>query len=65
MSRPRLIERVQAGLQGKLTLIVAPAGYGKTTLLSAWLHHKLKIENEELRKDSGTLDSQFSILNSR
>ena len=34
--RPRLFERLDAGLQGKLTLIAAPAGFGKTTLLSAW-----------------------------
>jgi LuxR family maltose regulon positive regulatory protein len=34
--RPRLLERVQAGLRGKLTLLSAPAGFGKTTLLSAW-----------------------------
>jgi LuxR family maltose regulon positive regulatory protein len=34
--RPHLLARVQAGLQGKLTLIAAPAGYGKTTLISAW-----------------------------
>jgi LuxR family maltose regulon positive regulatory protein len=34
--RPRLFERLQAGLQNKLTLIAAPAGFGKTTLLSAW-----------------------------
>jgi LuxR family maltose regulon positive regulatory protein len=34
--RPRLFERVEAGLQHKLTLITAPAGFGKTTLLSAW-----------------------------
>jgi LuxR family maltose regulon positive regulatory protein len=33
VSRPHLIERLQAGLQGTLTLISAPAGFGKTTLL--------------------------------
>ena len=36
VARPRLFERVQAGLRDKLTLIAAPAGFGKTTLLSAW-----------------------------
>src|SRR5688500_524763 len=35
--RPRLFERLEAGLRGRLTLIAAPAGFGKTTLLSAWL----------------------------
>ena len=35
--RPRLIERLNAGLQRKLTLIAAPAGFGKTALVSAWL----------------------------
>ena len=35
--RPRLIERLNAGLHRKLTLISAPAGFGKTTLVSEWL----------------------------
>ena len=35
--RPRLIERLNAGLHRKLTLVAAPAGFGKTTLLSEWL----------------------------
>jgi LuxR family maltose regulon positive regulatory protein len=34
VSRPRLIERMSAGMHRKLTLICAPAGFGKTTLLS-------------------------------
>ena len=36
VSRPRLIERLNTGLHRKLTLISAPAGFGKTTLLSEW-----------------------------
>lgn len=36
VSRPRLTERLSVGLRHKLTLISAPAGFGKTTLLSEW-----------------------------
>ncbi|MEL6355126.1 MAG: helix-turn-helix transcriptional regulator, partial [Cyanobacteria bacterium J06627_28] len=37
MLRPRLIERLNAGLHRKLTLISTAAGFGKTTLLSEWV----------------------------
>jgi LuxR family maltose regulon positive regulatory protein len=37
VSRPRLIERMHQGIERKLTLISAPAGFGKTTLLAEWL----------------------------
>jgi LuxR family maltose regulon positive regulatory protein len=39
VSRPRLIERLNAGLPAgrKLTLVSAPAGFGKTTLVSEWV----------------------------
>jgi LuxR family maltose regulon positive regulatory protein len=38
--RPRLIERLDTGLLAgcKLSLISAPAGFGKTTLVTEWIH---------------------------
>ncbi len=38
VSRPRLVKRLDAGMRRKLTLVSAPAGFGKTTLLSEWIH---------------------------
>ena len=35
--RPRLIERLDPGTETRLTLVSAPAGFGKTTLLAEWL----------------------------
>lgn len=35
--RPRLIERLDAGLDTNITLISAPAGFGKTTLVAEWI----------------------------
>lgn len=40
VARPRLIEKLRRGSVNKLTLISAPAGYGKTTLLGEWIHHE-------------------------
>jgi len=37
VSRPRLIERLDQGTERKLTLVSAPAGFGKTTLVSEWV----------------------------
>ena len=35
--RPRLLERLEQRRDRPLTLVVAPAGYGKTTLVTSWL----------------------------
>lgn len=39
VARPRLVERLREGLRAprKLTLVSAPAGFGKTSLLSEWI----------------------------
>src|SRR6266540_4633175 len=36
VARPGLTARFAVGVRGKLTLIAAPAGFGKTTLISQW-----------------------------
>ena len=57
--RPRLYGRLDEGLTRKLTLISAPAGSGKTTLVCEWLHRK-----EEGRGNSALfpLPSAFAWL---
>src|ERR1044071_516884 len=37
VSRPRLLDRISLGGAQKLTIVVAPAGFGKTTLVAEWL----------------------------
>ena len=40
VSRPRLIEKLNQSINSRLTLISAPAGFGKTTLVTDWLQTK-------------------------
>jgi len=37
VERPRLVEKLNKGLARKLMLVSAPAGYGKSTVVSAWV----------------------------
>ncbi len=37
VSRPRLIEHLDQGTERKLTLVSAPAGFGKSTVLAEWV----------------------------
>ena len=37
IARTRLLERLNAGLSGNVTLVSAPAGFGKTTLIAQWI----------------------------
>ena len=37
VTRPRLSDRLSRGAESALTLVSAPAGFGKTTLLTEWL----------------------------
>ncbi|HEV2067355.1 MAG TPA: hypothetical protein VGR08_11020 [Thermomicrobiales bacterium] len=36
VSRPRIVERLEEGTRGKLTVLSAPAGWGKSTALTEW-----------------------------
>ena len=47
--RSRLTAKLNAGLDGRFTLISAPAGYGKTTLVAEWLSQK--VEGERMRDE--------------
>lgn len=57
VSRPRLIERLNEGLHGKLILISAPAGFGKTTLVSEWIE---KIERPTAWLSLDERDNDFT-----
>jgi len=68
--RTHLIERLNEGLavdhRPGVTLISAPAGFGKTTLVSEWVD-KLRFTNADLRldakKDSKIVNRKSEILN--
>ena len=40
--RSRLFERLNSGLAGTVTLVAAPAGFGKTTLLAEWVRDEAR-----------------------
>lgn len=46
VTRPRLVEHLVRGLDLPLTLVCASAGYGKTTLVSAWLKELAVAKNK-------------------
>ena len=54
ITRPRLLQQLNDGLYRKLTLISAPAGFGKTTLVSEWV--------EQLRLDDPAKGQRIAWL---
>ncbi len=58
--RSHLIARLQMGRQGKLTLISAPAGFGKTSLVAQWVNQLPDTSCAWLSLDKGDdLHSRF------
>ncbi len=55
VSRLRLLEQLAGALTRKLTLVSAPAGFGKTTLLAAWR----RALHESERNTIGSVDEKF------
>ncbi len=53
--RPDLFEKLNEGLNRKLILISAPAGFGKTTLISNWIN-QYKIQTAWVSLDKGDID---------
>ena len=66
--RPRLMARLDDGLERPLTVISAPAGSGKTTLLSEWVAARRRHERHvpvawlSLDEDDGDLQRFLTYL---
>jgi LuxR family transcriptional regulator, maltose regulon positive regulatory protein len=55
--RPRLMESLQTALSRTLVLVIAPPGFGKTTVVSQWVHQpKLEMHATWLSLDEGDND---------
>ena len=55
--RPRLLEHLDQGLRRKLTLVSAPAGFGKTTLVAEWVRDLEEGHSPEVKVAWISLDS--------
>ncbi len=45
--RPHLVKQLDAGLDGRLTLVSAPAGFGKTTLIAEWIRTRQETNSSD------------------
>ena len=60
--RQRLIEKLNAGLDRKLTLVAAPAGFGKTTLIADWLSSLADIDINWISLDASDNSLQRFLI---
>src|SRR5215211_4935645 len=63
--RTSLLARIDDGLARKLTLISAPAGFGKTTLLAEWLAARTESRGLRIESVASSLSPQSSVLNTQ
>jgi len=45
--RPRLYKKLNTGLSGAVTLVAAPAGFGKSTLIAEWTRHEARFPGQK------------------
>jgi len=65
--RTKLLDKLDRGLERKLTVLSAPAGYGKTTLVSQWIAARsaeLRVLSSELPSSKVTQNSKLLTHNS-
>lgn len=64
VQRASLLERLRAGMRGKATIISAPPGFGKTTLLAAWIasHSENRVAWYSLDEDDNDSARFFAYL---
>jgi len=56
VSRPRLTECLLDTAATPLTVVVAPAGWGKTTVLAQWARHPAQSRRVAFRSSSGLIE---------
>ena len=60
--RPRLLKLLDKGAKRRLTVVSAPAGFGKTTLVTSWLHGLASKNGRETRIAWLSLESDDNDL---
>jgi len=60
VSRRRLLDQLNSGMQKRLILLSAPPGFGKTTLLADWVHQS-ELPTAWLSLDVGDNDSMLFL----
>jgi LuxR family maltose regulon positive regulatory protein len=65
INRHRLFDKLDAGLNHKLTLISAPAGFGKTTLVSSWINQLDTQTTEQAKQKFGNVKTAWVSIDER